>query len=65
MGNVSIDGKLLWLSGRYDDVVYVVDTTTEQSSKSVSPRNRMASRCGPSPAATRWATPGTCAREGR
>ncbi len=28
MGNVSIDGKRLWLSGRYDDVVYVVDTTT-------------------------------------
>jgi len=22
MGNVSIDGKLLWLSGRPDDVVY-------------------------------------------
>jgi len=30
MGNVSIDGRLLWLSGRYDDLVYVVevDTTT-------------------------------------
>jgi YVTN family beta-propeller protein len=28
MGNVSADGKRLWLSGRYDDVVYVVDTTT-------------------------------------
>lgn len=28
MGNVSIDGKQLWLSGRYDDAVYVVDTTT-------------------------------------
>jgi YVTN family beta-propeller protein len=28
MGNVSADGKKLWLSGRYDDVVYVVDTTT-------------------------------------
>ncbi|MGH7845952.1 MAG: hypothetical protein ACREQW_12400 [Candidatus Binatia bacterium] len=26
MGNVSIDGKLLWLSGRYDDAVYVIDT---------------------------------------
>jgi len=25
MGNVSIDGKQLWLSGRYDDVVYVID----------------------------------------
>ena len=28
MGNVSIDGKMLWLSGRYDDAVYVIDTTT-------------------------------------
>jgi YVTN family beta-propeller protein len=28
MGNVSIDGKQLWLSGRYDDAVYVLDTAT-------------------------------------
>jgi YVTN family beta-propeller protein len=28
MGNVSVDGKQLWLSGRYDDVVYVIDTTS-------------------------------------
>ena len=28
MGNVSVDGKQLWLSGRYDDVVYVIDTAT-------------------------------------
>jgi len=28
MGNVSADGKQLWLSGRYDNVVYVFDTTT-------------------------------------
>ncbi|HEY5366032.1 MAG TPA: YncE family protein, partial [Casimicrobiaceae bacterium] len=28
MGNVSGDGKTLWLSGRYDDVVYAFDTTT-------------------------------------
>ena len=28
MGNVSIDGKMLWLSGRYDDAVYAIDTTT-------------------------------------
>jgi YVTN family beta-propeller protein len=28
MGNVSIDGKTLWLSGRYDNVVYAIDTTT-------------------------------------
>ena len=28
MGNVSDDGKLLWLSGRYDNVVYAIDTTS-------------------------------------
>ena len=27
MGNVSADGKILWLSGRFDDVVYAIDTT--------------------------------------
>jgi len=28
MGNVSADGKTLWLSGRYDHVVYAFDTAT-------------------------------------
>lgn len=28
MGNVSADGRVLWLSGRFDDVVYAIDTTT-------------------------------------
>ncbi|MHB1951114.1 MAG: YVTN family beta-propeller repeat protein [Acidiferrobacteraceae bacterium] len=28
MGNVSADGKTLWLSGRFDDVVYAINTTT-------------------------------------
>lgn len=28
MGNVSADGKVLWLSGRYDDLVYAFDTAT-------------------------------------
>ena len=28
MGNVSADGKYLWLSGRFDDVVYRIDTGT-------------------------------------
>ena len=26
MGNLSADGKVLWLSGRYDSVVYAIDT---------------------------------------
>ena len=28
MGNVSADGRTLWLSGRFDDVVYAFDTQT-------------------------------------
>ena len=28
MGNVSVDGKVLWLSGRYDNVVYAIDTAS-------------------------------------
>jgi len=28
MGNVSADGRTLWLSGRYDNVVYAIDTAT-------------------------------------
>ncbi|HSQ81807.1 MAG TPA: YncE family protein [Casimicrobiaceae bacterium] len=28
MGNVSADGRHLWLAGRFDDVVYDIDTTT-------------------------------------
>jgi YVTN family beta-propeller protein len=30
MGNVSADGRRLWLAGRYDNVVYAIDTTTGQ-----------------------------------
>ncbi len=33
MGNVSADGKTLWLSGRFDDVVYAIDTTTGDMKK--------------------------------
>ncbi len=33
MGNVSIDGKWLWLSGRYDDMVYRFDTASGAVSK--------------------------------
>ncbi|MBV8221390.1 MAG: beta-propeller fold lactonase family protein [Solirubrobacterales bacterium] len=28
MGNVSADGRVLWLSGRYDDQLYAIDTQT-------------------------------------
>ena len=33
MGNVSVDGTQLWLSGRFDDVVYVFDTVTGEVTK--------------------------------
>jgi YVTN family beta-propeller protein len=33
MGNVNADGKVLWLSGRYDDVVYAIDTTSGEVRK--------------------------------
>ena len=33
MGNVSADGKYLWLSGRFDDVVYKIDTETGDMQK--------------------------------
>ena len=33
MGNVSADGKTLWLSGRYDNVVYAFDTTSGEVRK--------------------------------
>ncbi|HEY8050568.1 MAG TPA: YncE family protein, partial [Ramlibacter sp.] len=33
MGNVSADGRALWLSGRYDDEVYKIDTTSGQVTK--------------------------------
>ena len=35
MGNLSVDGKYLWLSGRYDRVVYVIDTSTGEVIKTI------------------------------
>jgi YVTN family beta-propeller protein len=35
MGGVSADGKQLWLSGRYDSRVYVIDTTSGRLLKSI------------------------------
>jgi YVTN family beta-propeller protein len=35
MGNLSLDGKYLWLSGRYDRVVYVIDTTSGELVKTI------------------------------
>jgi YVTN family beta-propeller protein len=35
MGGVSADGRTLWLSGRYDSVVYVLDTTTGKLARKI------------------------------
>jgi len=35
MGNVSADGKILWLSGRYDNVVYAFDTDSGEVKKTI------------------------------
>lgn len=35
MGNVTADGKELWLSGRYDSEVYVIDTTSGNIKKRI------------------------------
>ena len=42
MGNVSADGKTLWLSGRYDNVVYAIDTGTRRREED--PRRQGAAR---------------------
>lgn len=50
MGNVSVDGKWLWLSGRFDDVVYRFDTTNG---------NVVQIKAGPEPhGLTVWPLPG-------
>jgi YVTN family beta-propeller protein len=33
MGNVSVDGRTLWLSGRYDNVVYAINTINGEVTK--------------------------------
>ncbi len=59
MGNVSADGRSLWLSGRYDNVVYAIDTTTRRrEDRFPSARSRTVSPCGRSRAAIRWGTRG-------
>ena len=54
MGNVSADGKVLWLTGRWNGVVYAIDTRSGKLlRRSPSARARTASASGRSRAATR------------
>ena len=51
MGGVSADGKVLWLSGRYDGEVYAIDTRDRPAARtgSRSARARTGSRVWPQP----------------
>ena len=42
MGGVSADGRTLWLSGRYNSVVYVLDTSDRQAAEADPRRQRTA-----------------------
>jgi YVTN family beta-propeller protein len=35
MGNISADGRVLWLSGRYNNVVYAIDASTGRLIKTI------------------------------
>ena len=44
MGGVSADGKVLWISGRYNGVVYAISTTNGQAARTHPGRQRPARR---------------------
>ena len=56
MGGVSADGRVLWLSGRYNAEVYAIYTTDGQAAREDPGRapDRTGSASGRSRAATRW-----------
>jgi YVTN family beta-propeller protein len=59
--NVSADGKTLWLSGRFDDEVYAIDTATGQVERIPVGREPHGLTVWPQPGPTRSATLATCA----
>jgi len=63
MGGVSVDGKELWLSGRYNSVVYVLDNDDGRGDAQDRGRRGAArsARVAPSLVASPSDTPGTCA----
>ena len=66
MGGVSADGKVLWVSGRYNGVVYAIDTTTGALLQKIRGRFGAARSlaCSRSRAAIRSATPVSSASRG-
>ena len=66
MGGVSADGRVLWLIGRYNSEVYAISTSTGRLLHRIrSARGRTVCASGPSPAATRSGTRGSCAESQR
>ena len=62
MGNVSADGTVLWLSGRYNGVVYALSTTDGHLIAKIPVGSGPHGLCvWPIPGATRWDTPASCA----
>ena len=60
MGNVTADGKTLWLSGRYDNVVYAIDTTSGHVTEIPVGIEPHGLTVWPQPGRYSSATPGTC-----
>ena len=60
MGGVSRDGKVLWLSGRYNAEVYAIDTTDGHLLARIRRKGPHGLLCFRSQAATRSGTPATC-----
>ena len=61
MGNISADGRWLWLAGRFDDVVYRIDTSSGDMRKikvGMEPHGLVVWPC---PDATPWGTQAICA----
>ena len=59
MGGVSADGRVLWLTGRYNAEVYAISTASGASSRgSMWAKARTGCASGPNPAGTRSGTPG-------
>ena len=63
MGNVSADGKVLWLSGRYNNVVYAIEHRDRPAARQDPGRlgPTRAVRVAASRAATPSGTPASCA----
>ena len=66
MGGVSADGKVLWLSGRYNSEVYAIDTHDGICWRAFRwATDRTACASIRSPAAIRWAIPASFGRRSR